>query len=210
MRGRRVGGAVCSYRIGARRHLARGRFLAAIAVSGVLLVGMPMGLAAQEFIVHANGDSINGSIEGFKRGKLKFKIRGGSSSTIKYEEIVTFGSPDTWDIELAGNRRVLGSFLPSTEAGHVRVVTVRDTLRLPISEIVEMTGVKNAFWSRFGGFFELGFQYARANNAVAFNFAGRWHGPGRRMRSPSGGPAGCTGLPAPPSVTAVSGQIRKP
>ena len=63
----------------------------------LLVIGMPMGLAAQEFIIHANGDSINGDIEGFRRGKVKFKIRGGSSSTIKYEELVTFGSPDTWD-----------------------------------------------------------------------------------------------------------------
>jgi putative salt-induced outer membrane protein YdiY len=173
VRGSRVIELTRVSRLGARRYLARGRFLRAIAVLSVLVIGMPMGLAAQEFIIHANGDSINGDIEGFKRGKLKFKIRGGSSSTIKYEEIVTFGSPDTWDTELTGNRRVLGSFLPSTDPGHVRVVTARDTLRLPISEIVEMTGVKNAFWSRFGGFVELGFQYAKANNAVAFNFAAR-------------------------------------
>jgi putative salt-induced outer membrane protein YdiY len=153
--------------------MARRSVLLAVTLSSVLLLLTPKGLAAQEFIVHANGDSINGDVEGFKRGKLKFKIRGGSSSMIEYEEIVTFGSPDDWDVELAGNRRVFGSILPSADTGHVRVATLRDTLHLPIRDIVEMTSIKSVFWSRFGGFVELGFQYAKANNATAFNFAGR-------------------------------------
>ena len=47
-----------------------------------MLAGLiaPERASAQEFIIHANGDSINGDVKGFKRGKLEFEIPGASEN----------------------------------------------------------------------------------------------------------------------------------
>ena len=46
----------------------------------LIAMASPGALSAQEFIIHANGDSFKGDGKGFKRGKLEFEIPGGSSS----------------------------------------------------------------------------------------------------------------------------------
>lgn len=155
---------------GTVRSTRAGRGLAALGFCVVMMM-VPVPAAAQEFIVHVNGDSINADIKGFERGELEFEIPGGSSSTLEFDRILTFGSPDGWDIELTDNRRVFGSILSGTEAGSVRIASASDTVDTPISEVVEMTSVKGALWSRFDGFVEAGFQYARSNNATAYNAA---------------------------------------
>lgn len=147
----------------------------ALAVLGscvMILTEVPP-VAAQEFVIHVNGDSINADIKGFRRGELRFEIPGGSTSTLEFDRIRTLGSSDDWDIELTDNRRVFGSIVSSTEAGFVRIAASSDTVDTPISDIVEMTSVKGAFWSRFDGFIEAGFQYAKSNNATAFNGAAK-------------------------------------
>ena len=77
----------------------RGRSLASLLAAAATLLLLAGDLSAQEFIIHANGDSINGDVKGFKRGKLEFEIPGGSSSTIEFQNIATFGSLDDWDID---------------------------------------------------------------------------------------------------------------
>jgi len=126
---------------------------------------------AQEFLIHANGDSINAEIKSFARGKLSYEIPGSSSASLEFDKVATLGSPEDWDIELTGQRRLFGSILPGTESGTVRIATVSDTLDVAIVDIVKMTNVSKTLWSRFDGFVELGFNYAKANNATNFNFA---------------------------------------
>ncbi|MCL7937877.1 MAG: hypothetical protein M8844_06935, partial [marine benthic group bacterium] len=68
-------------------------FAGAFALAGLLLA-VPGGvgsLSAQEFIIHANGDSINGDVKGFQRGKLEFEIPGGSATFIEFDDIATIG-----------------------------------------------------------------------------------------------------------------------
>jgi putative salt-induced outer membrane protein YdiY len=135
----------------------------------VLVVASPV--QAQEFLIHANGDSINAEIKGFSRGKLSYEIPGSSTASLEFQNVATIGSPEDWDIELTEQRALFGSILPGTEPGFVRVVTVSDTVDVTISEIVKMTNVNRTLWSRFDGYVELGFNYAKANNATNFNFA---------------------------------------
>lgn len=128
---------------------------------------------AQEFLIHANGDSINAEIKSFERGKLSYEIPGSSSASLEFDKVATLGSPEDWDIELTAQRRLFGSILPGTESGTVRIATLSDTVDVAISEIVKMTNVSKTLWSRFDGYLELGFNYAKANNATNLNFATR-------------------------------------
>jgi hypothetical protein len=138
-----------------------------------LLVASASALEAQEFLIHANGDSINAEIKSFARGKLSYEIPGSSSASLEYDKVVTIGSPEDWDIELTEQRQLFGSILPGLEVGTVRIVTVSDTVDTPISDIVKMTNVNKTLWSRFDGYLELGFNYAKANNSTNLNFATR-------------------------------------
>jgi len=139
----------------------------------ILLAGLiaPERASAQEFLIHVNGDSINAEIKSFKRGKLSYEIPGSSSASIEFDKVATIGSPEDWDIELTEQRGLFGSILPGAEAGTVRIVTVSDTIDVALADIVAMTNVNKTLWSRFDGYLELGFNYAKANNATNFTFA---------------------------------------
>jgi putative salt-induced outer membrane protein YdiY len=138
-----------------------------------LVLSMPGALQAQEFFIHSNGDSINAEIKSFSRGKLSYEIPGSSSASLEFQNVATIGSPEDWDIELTGQRKLFGSILPGPEDGTVRIATPGDTVTVAISEITQMTNVSKTLWSRFDGFVEFGFNYAKANNATNLNFATR-------------------------------------
>ena len=141
-----------------------------LAVAGLALLAVAGPVGAQEFFVHTNGDSINAEIKSFGRGKLSYERPGSSTASLEFQNVATIGSPEDWDIELTEQRALFGSILPGTEAGFVRIATVSDTVDVAISDIVSMTNVNKTLWSRFDGFVELGFNYAKANNATNFNF----------------------------------------
>ena len=151
-------------------HSVRLRFLA---LSVLLLLAAAGTAQAQEFLIHANGDSINAEIKSFERGKLSYEIPGSSSASLEFDKVATLGSPEDWDIELTEQRQLYGSILPGAESGTVRIVTVGDTVDVAISEIVKMTNVNRTLWSRFDGYLELGFNYAKANNSSNLTFATR-------------------------------------
>lgn len=142
----------------------------ALVTAGLLML-LAAPLEAQEFVIHVDGDSINADIKGFKRGKLSFEIPGASTTTLEFDKVATIASPEDWDFELTGQRRLFGKVLPGDESGHVRIVTANDTVDLEFRDIVQMTSVESALWSRFDGYLELGFSYARANNATNLTFA---------------------------------------
>jgi len=142
----------------------------ALVVAAVWLF-QPTALDAQEYFIHANGDSINAEIKGFERGKLSYEIPGSSSASIEFDDVATLASPEDWDIELAKLRRLFGSIQPGLERGTVRIVTATDTVTVRIDEIVKMTNVNKTLWSRLDGFVEFGFNFAKANNATNLNFA---------------------------------------
>lgn len=143
-------------------------------IAGALvLLLVPDMATAQEFFIHANGDSINAEIKSFGRGKLSYEIPGSSSASIEFQNVITMASPEDWDIELTEQRKLFGSILPGIEPRTVRIVAAGDTVEVAIADITQMTNVNRALWSRFGGFVEFGFNYAKANNATNLNFGTR-------------------------------------
>ncbi len=129
--------------------------------------------AAQEFIIHVNGDSINGDVKGFKRGKLEFEIPGSSSTFIEFDDIAAIGSPDYWDIELDDQTRTFGSLEPGEEAGTVRIVSAAGVREVPLARIVQMTSIDASFWSKLDGFLEFGFTFAKANSVTNYTLGAR-------------------------------------
>ncbi len=138
-----------------------------------LLLGAVQPLAAQEFIIHANGDSINGDIKGFNRGKLKFEIPGASATEIEFDNLATLGSSDHWEIEFDDQTRTFGRLAPGSEPGMVRVVDQAGARDVPLESIVKLTSIDDTFWSRWDGFLEFGFSFAKANRVTNYTLGAR-------------------------------------
>ena len=129
--------------------------------------------AAQEFIIHVNGDSINGDVKGFKRGKLEFEIPGSNSMFIEFDEISTIGSSDYWDVELDNLTRIFGMLEPGEEPGTVRIVGAAGVRVVPLASIVKMTSIDASFWSKLDGYLEFGFTFAKANSVTNYTLGAR-------------------------------------
>ena len=151
--------------------MSHGERSRSLVISVLVLLAAAAPAQAQEFFIHANGDSINAEIKSFARGKLSYEIPGSSSASLEFDKVATLASPEDWDIELTEQRQLFGSILPGAESGTVRIATVSDTVDVVIAEIVKMTNVNKTLWSRFDGYLELGFNYAKANNSTNLNFA---------------------------------------
>ena len=91
-----------------------------LAILAVLVASQPV--AAQDFILHANGDSINGELKNLKRGKVSFEIPGGSASDIEWPKIVGIGTAGECDIELTNKRRTFGRVGVGPEPGTAYVI----------------------------------------------------------------------------------------
>ena len=139
-----------------------------LTLAPLLLICGVMPLDAQEFIIHANGDSINGDVKGFERGKLEFEIPGGSSTFIEFDDVASIGSADVWDIELDDQTRTFGSLEPGEEPGTVRIVGAAGTREIPLARIVQMVSIDESFWSKWDGFLEFGFSFAKANSVTNY------------------------------------------
>ena len=159
------------------------RHPAALLLPLVLLLETSQTVRAQEFIIHANGDSINGDVKGFERGKLEFEIPGGSSTFIEFDHISAIGSPDLWDIELDDLTRVFGSLEPGSQSGTVQVLAEAGSREVSMSDIVKMTSIDASFWSRLDGFLEFGFAFAKANSVTNYTLATRVDYRGRKWGS---------------------------
>jgi len=165
----------CVARIPART-MRRGLVRTCFTTMGIaLLAGLvaPEFASAQEFIIHADGDSINGDVKGFKRGKLEFELPGSSATFIEFDKISTIGSSDHWDIELDDLTRMFGTLAPGAEPGTVLIVGDSETLQVQLSRIVQMTSIDAGFWTRLDGFLEFGFQFAKANSVTNYTLATR-------------------------------------
>ncbi len=143
----------------------------------------PSTLEAQEFIIHANGDSINGDVKGFKHGKLEFEIPGGSSTYIEFDDISAVGSPDFWDVELDDLTREFGSLAPGTEPGSILIARESGSREVQLSRIVAMTSIDAGFWAKMDGFLEFGFSFAKANSVTNYTLATRVDYRGTRWAS---------------------------
>lgn len=145
-----------------------------LALTSAIILCATAPLAAQEFIIHVNGDSINGDVKGFKRGKLEFEIPGGSSTYIEFDDLSTIGSSDYWDIELDDQTRTFGTLEPGEEPGTVRIVGATGTREIPLVRIVQMVSLDDSFWSKWDGFLEFGFSFAKANSVTNYTLGAQF------------------------------------
>jgi putative salt-induced outer membrane protein YdiY len=148
----------------------RTALLVTVLLTSVLsLAAPPTPAVAQDFVLHANGDSINGEVKGMGRGKLKFEIPGSGSFQIDWIQVRAVGTQDVYEVEVESGERFFGTLAPGPELGTLMVRGDTGEVVLSMPEIVGMTSIEGKFWSRFDGLVEFGFSFAKANSAVNYS-----------------------------------------
>jgi len=119
-----------------------------------------------------NGDRITGEIKRLEYGVLFLKTDGLGTLKIEFDRIKTFYSKDQFTIQIANGLRFFGSIDTSGTPGYVNLKVNTFTIPEPISELVEIYPVKNAFWKRLDGAVDLGYSYTKASTISQLNFSG--------------------------------------
>ncbi len=135
-----------------------------------LFINFTVNAQKDDTLYFLNGDRISGEIKQYKYGYLKYKTYGVSTVNVKFDKISTFYSKKSFDILFKDGRRRFGSFDTSYMAQFVNIVITNDTILTPLIEIVEITPIKNKFWSRIDGSVDLGFSYTKATTLSQLTF----------------------------------------
>jgi hypothetical protein len=126
----------------------------------LLLGGMVGWTQKNDKVFLKNGDVITGEIKSMKLAKLNFDMNGPGIIYVKWEEIVRLRSERIFEISLQ-NGEVLLSKLDSV---------LFEVQHIAIDDIVEIVPIRNRILKRLSGDVNLGFNYAKSNSIVQFNF----------------------------------------
>jgi hypothetical protein len=146
--------------------------LAFFALSFLLLPILSFAGPKTDTVYLYNGDRITGEVKRFEYGVLFFKTDGMGTLNIEYDRIKTFYSTQQFTIQTASGLRFFGSIDTSHTDGSVNLRVKSFYISEPISDIVEIYPVKNAFWKRLDGHVDIGYSYTKASTISQFNFSG--------------------------------------
>lgn len=107
-----------------------------------------------------NGDVLTGEIKSLKFAKLRFDMTGPGIIDIKWKEIVQLKSDKIFQVTLRKGQ-VLVSKLDSLFFDQQKAI---------LDDIVEIVQIKDRFIKRIDGDINLGFNYAKSNSVLQFNF----------------------------------------
>lgn len=118
-----------------------------------------------------NNDWITGEIKKLDFAKLSLKTSAAGTIQIKWDHIYQIKSDKFFEIGLGRGIKYFGS-LDITEADDkykVLVVTEEAEEVIDMNRIVEITPIKNRFWTRIDGNIDLGFSYTKGSDVRQWN-----------------------------------------
>lgn len=137
----------------------------------VLLISQISASAQKNDTIYLNnGDRITGELKKFEKGFLVLSTDGMSTINIEYEKIKTMYSAKYFEILTSYGGDYFGSILPSETALSIRLALAVDTIRVFISDVVQITQIKNRFWKKFYGSVDLGLSYYKSTDILQTYF----------------------------------------
>lgn len=121
-------------------------------------------------VVLLNGDRFTGEVKGMSRGKLDLSTDDAGRVSIEWVKVARVTSTYFYEVELASGRKYYGLLHPPEEGATGFVVMDQQPLAIP--EVVSMTPLDAAFWSRLKAYLDLGLTIAKSKRATTFNAAG--------------------------------------
>ena len=107
-----------------------------------------------------NGDLLTGEIKNMKFAKLSYDVDGPGTISIKWEHVVRITSDKTFQVTMQ-NGDLLITRLDSVFFGQRNIT---------LDSIIEIVRIQDRFMQRLDGSINLGFNYAKSNSALQFNF----------------------------------------
>lgn len=122
-------------------------------------------VAKTDIVVMSNGDRITGEVKSLSRGLLQYSTNAMGTLQIQWDSIASVTSADDFEVELDSGARLFGSLRPGA-GGELLVFDGTDTLRVAMTNVVDIAEVKKTFWNRWNGSLDLGFNFAQANSST--------------------------------------------
>ena len=120
-------------------------------------------------VILVNGDHITGEIKSLSRGRLTYSTDDMKIIYIDWIKIARVESPNIFEIETQGFKRIYGSFAPTEEDGWVNIKTGDSTYTQRIERVVRITPLKDNFWRRLKIILDMGYSFTSAENQQTFN-----------------------------------------
>ena len=135
--------------------------------------------ARTDVIVLRNGDHITGEVIQMQQGKLQLKTDDAGTLSIEWDKIGSVTAVASYDVTMRDGRRLFGHLRPAAGRSRDLVADGGSVTTLPMTDIVWFTQIKNTFWSRFDGSFDLGGSYTKSSGVadLAFDFDARYRRP---------------------------------
>ncbi len=142
-----------------------------------LLLSVLIAVAAKgqktDTLILINGNIITGEIKKLDYGRMLYKVSGLGSVNVKRENIRSLKSGKKFEILLDDGNTFFGSLdTAGGKSGTVKINYLLGHDTLPIDRIVEIYPIKNSFWKRISGGFDVGFSYSKGSKIGRFSFSG--------------------------------------
>ncbi len=123
-------------------------------------------------IIHINGNILTGEIKRIDYGIVTFKMDG--MGTIKYEmdKVQSIKSQKYFEIKLSNGLYYFGTFDTSHFRRKVKVVLSERIELVEVNSLIEVYPIKQNFWLRLHGKFDLGVDYNKGSGIGNLNFNG--------------------------------------
>ena len=126
--------------------------------------------AKTDTITFFNGEHIRCEIKTLAKGKLSVKTVNMSTVSIKLEKVAYIESPIVFEIIFSNHSRIFGKLSKGTKPGTATINYNNLEMSVDIMTIVSLNPIRQKFFHRIDGNFDLGFSFVKGTNNLQFNY----------------------------------------
>jgi hypothetical protein len=136
-----------------------------------LLIGLHGFGQKTDKVLLDNHDVMTGEIKKLDYAKLSYKTDAAGTVQLRWDKIYQIKSDKYFEIILSDGIKYFGTLniTPDEEKYKILVITSTDSLELDMNQIVELTPIKNRFWTRLDGSLDMGISYTKASDVKQWN-----------------------------------------
>lgn len=137
---------------------------------GTVLIGFLLlvagSVSAQKIaeVVLANGNAITGEIKSLQQGKLKYKTDHAGTIYIEWEFVLSLSSSNFFEVENRLGEFFYGMLGADSEERKLIVIGPTDVTVIEMERVVTIMPLKQTFWGRIDGSFNLGTNFTSADS----------------------------------------------
>jgi putative salt-induced outer membrane protein YdiY len=126
-----------------------------------------------DVVILVNGNAVTGELKTLDFGSLKYSTDSMGTVQIDWEDIVSFSSTQSLQVESVDGTRYFGSVRPGNENFRITVMTASGPIDLPMRGVVRIVPIETDenFWQRLDGSLAFGFNTQKSSEVSTLNLA---------------------------------------